>query len=180
MSETRCMVCPAYQHCFWDKNTASTIKTNTSEHLSCRVLSLLQASLYLQGSGEVRERLCFLPSASLLVLDLIIIVSHCEHIQAHRLKKPLNINLSREANFLDDIINQTIFFILIKLQIFYILPSYSPTSFMLHPHQTDIRIEREGQNQISKMNSESTLHCCKAHFAESTESNLKHRQKKPS
>lgn len=95
-----------------------------------------------------------------------------------QVKKPLNINVCREVNFLHDIINGTIFFILIKLQIFYILLSYSPTSFKLPLHQNDSRSEEEEQNQISKMNSESTLHCCKAHFAESTESNLKHMQKK--
>lgn len=70
-----------------------------SEQLACLVLSVLQASLYLQGSGEVRETLCFLPSASLLALDLIIPVSHCQYVQAQRLKKPLNINLFREVNF---------------------------------------------------------------------------------
>lgn len=94
-----------------------------------------------------------------------------------QVKKPLNINLCREVNFLSDFINRTTFFILIKLQIFYILLSYSPTSCVLPLHQTVTRSEGEGENQISKMNSESTLHCCKAHFAESTESNLKHRQK---
>lgn len=75
-----------------------------------------------------------------------------------QVKKPLNINVCREVNFLDDIINGTIFFILIKLQIFYILLSYSPTSFELPLHQLEVKMK----NKIKFLKWIQKVHCIAA------------------
>lgn len=57
-------------------------KHSQNKHLWAPLMprAVLQVSLYLHRSGEVRETLCFPPSASLLSLDLIIIVIHYEHV----------------------------------------------------------------------------------------------------
>lgn len=60
----------------------------------------------------------------------------------------------------------------------YFFPTLPPPSCCPYTRRTDTRSKGEDQKQTSETNSESTLHCCKAHFAKSTESDFKHRQKK--
>lgn len=165
-------------------NTASETKTlqalskqtplSTSRAVCCPTSFFVFAGIWTSQGNTVFPPQCFPPLFRLNNNSNSLCA--CTSTQV---KKPLKINLCREVNFLDDITNWTTFFIFIKLQIFYILLSYSPTSFVLLLHQTGTRSEGEEQNQISQMNSENTLHCCKAYFAESTEKQFEAHAKKP-
>lgn len=117
------------------------------------MLSVLQACLYLQRSRGLRKTLCFLPSASHPSLDLIIIVIHCEHVQAHRLEK-LCMLIPAEKLLLWLILETELYslFLLSYKSSINILLSYSSTSFMLPLHQTDWYQKWRGRSESNLQN----------------------------